>query len=77
MEKLYTGLAVYCRAREELHILAPVDTYTPQMPPSLNNEGEHYSRIEEKENISGHNLPALPPSFTSLLMDCSEIKHGG
>ncbi|XP_061358538.1 protein POOR HOMOLOGOUS SYNAPSIS 1 [Gastrolobium bilobum] len=67
------------RACEELNFLTPVDSYIPQMPQCMNNEGEQPSGTQEKETIPGNNvegiLPALPPSFASLLMDCSEISH--
>lgn len=62
--------------------MTPVlDTYIPQMPLCINNEGEQQpSGTQEKETTPGHNfesiLPALPPSFAALLMDCSEINHG-
>ncbi|KAF7829323.1 protein POOR HOMOLOGOUS SYNAPSIS 1 [Senna tora] len=67
------------RACEELSIMTPIDTYIPQMPPSLKNEEERHSGSKEMETAAGQNLecvfPALPPSFTSLLMDCSEINQ--
>ncbi|XP_054825499.1 protein POOR HOMOLOGOUS SYNAPSIS 1-like isoform X1 [Prosopis cineraria] len=67
------------RAGEELSTITPFDTYIPKMPPSSNNEGNRYSGTQEKETTAGHNFegvyPALPPSFTSLLMDCSEISQ--
>ncbi|XP_044494650.1 protein POOR HOMOLOGOUS SYNAPSIS 1 [Mangifera indica] len=62
---------------EELSIIDPVDTYTPEMPPNLSNEVEqpHYTQ-EIKVN---HNFevisPAMPPSFQSLLANCCpEVK---
>lgn len=59
--------------------MTPVDTYIPQMLPSLKNEEQH-SGTKVKETAAGRNFegvyPALPPSFTSLLMDCSEINQG-
>lgn len=60
--------------------MTPLDTYIPFMPPSLKNEGERHSGSQEKETNAARNFEsvfsALPPSFTSLLMDCSEIDQG-
>lgn len=61
--------------------MTPVETYIPQMPQSMNTKGEQPSGTQENETPPGFNfegiLPSLPPSFTTLLMDCSEINHGG
>ncbi|KAK4263145.1 hypothetical protein QN277_028604 [Acacia crassicarpa] len=67
------------RAGDELRTITPLDTYIPKMAPSFNNEEKRYSGTQEKETTVGYNsegiYPALPPSFTSLLMDCSEINQ--
>ncbi|TKY58682.1 hypothetical protein E2542_SST15751 [Spatholobus suberectus] len=66
------------RACEELSFMTPVDNYIPQLPLWVNNEGERPSGSQEKGTTPCHKfegmLPALPPSFTTLLMDCSENK---
>lgn len=80
--KIYTDTEAccICRACEEPSFMTPVDTYIPEMPPRIKNEGGRPSGTQEKETTPAHNfegiLPALPPSFASLLMDCSEINHG-
>lgn len=60
--------------------MTPFDTYIPKLPPSFNNEEKPYSGTQEKETTAGHNFdgmyPALPPSFASLLMDCSGMNQG-
>ncbi|XP_028769386.1 protein POOR HOMOLOGOUS SYNAPSIS 1-like [Neltuma alba] len=65
------------RAGEELSTITPFDTYIPTMPPSFNDEEKRYSGTQEKETTAGNSFegiyPAFPPSFTSLLMDCSQI----
>lgn len=65
-----------------MDIIASVDTYTPEMPPSLKYEVEQPSYNQEinlNHNFN-HNLegiyPALPPSFTSLIANCSEVREG-
>nr|KYP57307.1 hypothetical protein KK1_003566 [Cajanus cajan] len=67
------------RACEELSFMTPVDNYIPQLPLCVNNVGEQPSGSQEKGTTPGHNfeglLPALPPSFAALLMDCSENNH--
>ncbi|KAK7361637.1 hypothetical protein VNO77_03708 [Canavalia gladiata] len=67
------------RAYEEPSFMTPVDNYIPQMPLHMNNEGEPALGIQENETTPAHNfegvLPALPPSFATLLMDCSENNH--
>ncbi|KAJ1422826.1 hypothetical protein SESBI_12767 [Sesbania bispinosa] len=67
------------RACEEPSFMTPVDTYIPQMPLYTKNEGEQPSGTQEKETTPVHTfegiLPALPPSFATLLMDCSGINH--
>ncbi|KAJ7953569.1 protein POOR HOMOLOGOUS SYNAPSIS 1 [Quillaja saponaria] len=65
------------RACEELTTVTPIDTYTPQMPPSLGTEVEHYSSSQEKKIIPTHDFEgisqAFPPSFTSLITNyCSD-----
>lgn len=68
-----------CRVCEELSIIDPVDTYTPEMPPNLSNEVEqpHYTQeIKVNHNFEGIS-PAMPPSFQSLLANCCpEVKKG-
>ncbi|KAI4314372.1 hypothetical protein L6164_027287 [Bauhinia variegata] len=63
----------------ELSNMTPSDTYTPQMPPILRSEGERHTGTQEKETTLVHKfdgiLPALPPGFNSLLMDCSENSY--
>ncbi|KAI4328186.1 hypothetical protein L6164_020563 [Bauhinia variegata] len=69
----------YHRPCEELSNTSPFDVYTPQMPPSSKSEGERHLGTQVKETTLSQKiervLPVLPPSFTSLLMDCSEINH--
>ncbi|XP_057417792.1 protein POOR HOMOLOGOUS SYNAPSIS 1 isoform X2 [Lotus japonicus] len=66
------------RSCEELSFMTPLDNYVPQMPLRINN-GEQPSGTQEKETTPAQKfdgtLPALPPSFATLLMDCSEVKH--
>ncbi|KAL5759922.1 hypothetical protein ACOSP7_018426 [Xanthoceras sorbifolium] len=62
---------------EESSIMASVDTYIPQLPPSFNHEVEQASCTQE--TILNRNFadisPSLPPSFSSLLANCySEVK---
>ncbi|KAE9597972.1 hypothetical protein Lalb_Chr16g0392221 [Lupinus albus] len=67
------------RACEEPSFMTPVGNYIPQMPQSINVRRMTPSVTQEKATTPSQNfegiLPALPPSFTSLLMDCSEINH--
>ncbi|RYR65169.1 hypothetical protein Ahy_A03g011144 [Arachis hypogaea] len=67
------------RPSEEASFMTPVDTYKPQMPRSIKTEEKQPSGTQEMEVPPGFSiagiLPALPPSFTTLLMDCSEINH--
>ncbi|XP_019423180.1 PREDICTED: protein POOR HOMOLOGOUS SYNAPSIS 1 isoform X2 [Lupinus angustifolius] len=67
------------RACEEPSFMTPVGSYIPQMPQSINGRRVTPSGTQEKATTPSQNfegvLPALPPSFTSLLMDCSEINH--
>ncbi|RDX65110.1 Protein POOR-likeOUS SYNAPSIS 1, partial [Mucuna pruriens] len=67
------------RVCEELSFMTPVDNYIPQLPLCVNNEGERPSGSREKGMTLDQNfecmLPALPPSFATLLMDCSENNH--
>ncbi|XP_057747918.1 protein POOR HOMOLOGOUS SYNAPSIS 1 [Arachis stenosperma] len=67
------------RPSEEASFMTPVDTYKPQMPRSIKTEEKQPSGTQEMEAPPGFSiagiLPALPPSFTTLLMDCSEINH--
>ncbi|KAL2344377.1 hypothetical protein Fmac_005662 [Flemingia macrophylla] len=69
----------HSRACEELIYMTPVDNYIPQLPLHATNVGEQPSGFQEKGTTPGHNfeglLPALPPSFAALLMDCSENNH--
>ncbi|XP_027348118.1 protein POOR HOMOLOGOUS SYNAPSIS 1 [Abrus precatorius] len=66
------------RACEDLSFMTPVDNYIPQMPLCMNDEGERPLATQVKETDPGQNfegvLPVLPPSFATLLMDCSENK---
>jgi len=70
------------RPTQELSFMTPVDTYIPQMPLCMNNEGVKPPGLgcQNKETALVHNfesiLPALPPSFASFLMDCSGLNHG-
>ncbi|KAI9169233.1 hypothetical protein LWI28_009258 [Acer negundo] len=64
---------------EESSIMAPVDSYIPELPPSFNYEVEQASCTQENklnrnfEDVS----PSFPPSFASLLANCySEVKPG-
>jgi hypothetical protein len=60
--------------------MTQADTYIPQMPICINNEGEGPSGTQKKETTPAHNfesiLPGLPTSFATFLMDCSGINHG-
>lgn len=62
------------------YIPPPVNSYIPQLPLYAKKEGERSSGSQEKRRTPDHNfecmLPALPPSFATLLMDCSENNHG-
>ncbi|XP_031260426.1 protein POOR HOMOLOGOUS SYNAPSIS 1 [Pistacia vera] len=65
------------QACEELSIVGPVDTYTPEMPPNLSYEVEQPYCTQE--TMLNHNFegisPAMPPSFQSLLANCCpEVK---
>ncbi|KAK4842746.1 hypothetical protein QYF36_026984 [Acer negundo] len=64
---------------EESSIMAPVDTYIPELPPSFNYEVEQASCTQEnKLNCNFEDVsPSFPPSFASLLANCySEVKPG-
>ncbi|GAY36262.1 hypothetical protein CUMW_020990 [Citrus unshiu] len=64
---------------EELGIMTSVDTYTPEMPPSLNNEVDQPSCNQETNvnHVYEGLYPTLPPSFTSLITNCcSGVKEG-
>lgn len=67
------------RPSEELSFMTPADTYIPQIPICMNNEGMQPSGLgsQNKETAPVHNfesiLPALPPSFASFLMDYSGL----
>ncbi|ESW25767.1 hypothetical protein PHAVU_003G063800 [Phaseolus vulgaris] len=78
-EFMSTNEHSYSRACEELSFMTPVDNYIPQLPLFVNNEVGQPSESEAKGATPSHNfegmLPALPPSFSSLLMDCSQNKH--
>ncbi|KAL9325343.1 hypothetical protein ACSQ67_005988 [Phaseolus vulgaris] len=78
-EFMSTNEHSYSRACEELSFMTPVDNYIPQLPLFVNNEVGQPSESEAKGTTPSHNfegmLPALPPSFSSLLMDCSQNKH--
>ncbi|KAK7318256.1 hypothetical protein RJT34_02955 [Clitoria ternatea] len=67
------------RACDGLSFMTPDDTYIPQLPLCINNKVEQPSATQEKETAPSRSfesiLPALPPSFTNLLMDCSQINH--
>ncbi|PON99020.1 hypothetical protein TorRG33x02_052570 [Trema orientale] len=57
------------RATEDLRIMSPALTYTPELPASSNVEAAQQSCIQETaptHNFST-NFAAFPPSFTSLL----------
>ncbi|MED6180697.1 hypothetical protein PIB30_012573 [Stylosanthes scabra] len=66
----------YRPSEEPSFMTTPVDIYKPQMPRSIKTEGKQPSATQEMETPPGFSiqgiLPALPPSFTTLLMDCSE-----
>ncbi|KAK7386767.1 hypothetical protein VNO78_27103 [Psophocarpus tetragonolobus] len=78
-EFMSTNNHSHSRAREELSFMTPVDNYIPQLPQYVNNEVGQSSGSQEKGITPGHNfegtLPALPPSFSALLMDCSQNNH--
>ena len=60
--------------------MTPANNYIPQLPIFVNNEMRQPSGSEVKGTTPSHNfegmLPALPPSFSSLLMDCSQNNLG-
>ncbi|KAK2636567.1 hypothetical protein Ddye_031359 [Dipteronia dyeriana] len=67
------------RAHEESSIMAPVDTYIPELPPSFNYEVEQASCTQDTKlsRNFADNSPSLPPSFASLLANCySKVKPG-
>ncbi|KAH7515679.1 hypothetical protein FEM48_Zijuj10G0052200 [Ziziphus jujuba var. spinosa] len=61
------------RANEDFNVTNPAETYTPEFPPSSNNLAEQYSCT--KDTVPPCNFDvlfsALPPSFTSLMENCS------
>ncbi|KAG6757140.1 hypothetical protein POTOM_037442 [Populus tomentosa] len=64
---------------EESSTMGPVQDYSPQLQLSWNKEAEQASLSTEKSlNHNNEGIsPAMPPSFTSLLLDCcSEVKQG-
>ncbi|KOM31690.1 hypothetical protein LR48_Vigan01g124500 [Vigna angularis] len=75
-EFMSTNEHSYSRGCEELSFMTPADNYIPQLPIFVNNEVGQPSGAEVKGTTPSHNfegvLPALPPSFSSLLMDCSQ-----
>jgi hypothetical protein len=76
----FTNFTV-CRAwvEEESSTMGPVQDYSPQLQLSWNKEAEQASLSTEKSlNHNNEGIsPAMPPSFTSLLLDCcSEVKQG-
>ncbi|KAL2957197.1 hypothetical protein AAZX31_18G131600 [Glycine max] len=78
-EFMSTNKLSHSRACEDLSFMTPVDNYIPQLPLYANNEVGRPLGSQEKGTTSGHNfegmLPALPPSFSTLLMDCSQNNH--
>lgn len=62
---------------EELSNSTVLHPYTPEMPLSLRDTVETYSWSQEN-NAHVHHLDsifaALPPSFTSMLSNCSDVK---
>lgn len=59
--------------------MTSVDTYTPEMPPSLNYEVDQPSCNQETNvnHVYEGLYPTLPPSFTSLITNCcSRVKEG-
>ncbi|RHN41632.1 hypothetical protein MtrunA17_Chr8g0368121 [Medicago truncatula] len=81
-EELSFMIPAASRPSQELSFMTPADTYIPQMPICMTNEGVQPSGLgsQNKETAPVHNfeniLPALPPSFASFLMDCSGLNHG-
>lgn len=76
----FTNFTV-CRAwvEDESSTMGPVQDYSPQLQLSWNKEAEQASLSTEKSlNHNNEGIsPAMPPSFTSLLLDCcSEVKQG-
>eukprot|EP00258_Populus_trichocarpa_P008736 XP_002314603.2 protein POOR HOMOLOGOUS SYNAPSIS 1 [Populus trichocarpa] len=64
---------------EESSTMGPVQDYSPQLQLSWNKEAEQASLSTEKSlNHNNEGIsPVMPPSFTSLLLDCcSEVKQG-
>ncbi|PON44883.1 hypothetical protein PanWU01x14_263650 [Parasponia andersonii] len=57
------------RATEDLRIMSPALTYTPELPASSDVEAAQQSCIQETAPTHnfGTNFAAFPPSFTSLL----------
>ncbi|QCD82030.1 hypothetical protein DEO72_LG2g2363 [Vigna unguiculata] len=75
-EFMSTNEHSYSRGCEEPSFMTPANNYIPQLPIFVNNEMGQPSGSEVKGTTPSHNfegmLPALPPSFSSLLMDCSQ-----
>lgn len=63
---------------EELSNSAVLQAYTPEMPLRLKDTVETYSCSQENAHLDHLNsiFAALPPSFTSMLSNCSDVKQG-
>lgn len=69
------------RAFVNLNLMTSLETYTPQMSPSLKNEADQHSSTQEKETTFTHKLEGIQAllllSFTALLTDCcAEVCQG-
>lgn len=55
-----------------------VQPYTPEMPLSLKDTVETYPCSQERAHLDHLEsvFAALPPSFTSMLSNCSDVKQG-
>ncbi|XP_023538055.1 protein POOR HOMOLOGOUS SYNAPSIS 1 [Cucurbita pepo subsp. pepo] len=63
---------------EELSNSTVLQPYTPEMPLSLKDTAEKYSSSQENVHVDHLEsiFAALPPSFTSMVSNCSDVKQG-
>ncbi|KAG7020096.1 Protein POOR-likeOUS SYNAPSIS 1, partial [Cucurbita argyrosperma subsp. argyrosperma] len=63
---------------EELSNSTVLQPYTPEMPSSLKDTAEKYSSSQENVHVDHLEsiFAALPPSFTSMVSNCSDVKQG-
>lgn len=80
-EKILSKGFFVCRAFVNLNLMTSLETYTPQMSPSLKNEADQHSSTREKETTFTHKLEGIQAllllSFTALLTACcAEVCQG-